>query len=70
MALPTTRACKIYINKKAAGKISRLELIEKVALGHFFEFLQGLRAAIRPHWPLDRCKKPRTGRGFLQIDEG
>ena len=22
------------------------------------------------HWLLDRCKKPRTGRGFLQIGEG
>ncbi len=22
------------------------------------------------HWPLEKCKKPRTGRGFLRIDEG
>ena len=22
------------------------------------------------HWPLEKCKKPRTGRGFLQINKG
>ena len=45
-------------------------LADKIVVMSPNEFLQGLRAAIRPHWPLDRCKKPRTGRGFLQIDEG
>ena len=26
--------------------------------------------AFGAHLPLEKCKKPRTGRGFLQIDEG
>ena len=26
--------------------------------------------AFGAHWPLDRCKKLRTGRSFLQIDSG
>ena len=25
--------------------------------------------AFGAHLPLEKCKKPRTGRGFLQIDE-
>ena len=26
--------------------------------------------AFGAHLPLEKCKKPPTGRGFLQIDEG
>ncbi len=26
--------------------------------------------ALGAHLPLEKCKKPRTGRGFLRMDEG
>ena len=26
--------------------------------------------AFGAHLPLEKCKKPRTGRGFLRMDEG
>ena len=43
---------------------------EKRPLPLFRVFARGYMHAYGPHLPLDRCKKPRTGRGFLRIDEG
>ncbi len=37
--------------------------------GVFRVFARGCMHAFGVHWPLEKCKKPRTGRGFLRIDE-
>ena len=42
---------------------------EKRPLPLFRVFARGYMHAYGPHLPLDRYKKPRTGRGFLRIDE-
>lgn len=36
----------------------------------FRVFARGCMHAYGPHLPLEKCKKPRTGRGFLRMDEG
>ena len=37
------------------------------AASPLFGFPKGLRAALHIHLPLERCKNPRTGRGFLRF---
>ncbi len=36
----------------------------------FRVFARGCMHAFGAHLPLEKCKKPRTGRGFLRIDRG
>ena len=47
-----------------------LNMWEKWQTPLFRVFARGCMHASGAHLPLDRCKNPRTGRGFLQIDEG
>ena len=42
---------------------------EKRPLPLFRVFARGYMHAFGAHLPLEKCKKPRTGRGFLRIDE-
>ena len=42
---------------------------EKRPLPLFRVFARGYMHAFGAHLPLEKCKKPRTGCGFLQIDE-
>ena len=42
---------------------------EKWPLPLFRVFARGYMHAFGAHLPLEKCKKPRTGRGFLRIDE-
>ena len=43
---------------------------EKRPLPLFRVFARGYMHAYGPHLPFEKYKKPRTGRGFLRIDEG
>lgn len=43
---------------------------EKRPLPLFRVFARGYMHAFGPHLPFEKCKKPRTSRGFLRIDEG
>ena len=46
------------------------ERVEKVAKATLGGFARVCMHAFGVHWPLEKCKRPRTGRGFLRIGEG
>ncbi|RHO53394.1 hypothetical protein DW094_11645 [Ruminococcaceae bacterium AM07-15] len=58
-----------FCRKREKDEKRRTSLSKKWKKPLFRVFARGYVHASGAHLPLEKCKKPRTGRGFLRIDK-